>query len=231
MLLFEDRPHPNYFFASVVAVKYGLLNLSTMLAGIGLVGGFVGRCLCLRVPAVVVGALARVRLAVVFELCSLLSFGVFFVLRIWLRLPPIFEATPMLFSLLTAYIARIQFLRFTHTLAEHVDPKRLPNVTAVQRLYLYVPGAFFMAFGVYAVGNLFATGMNDEVIRAYGAIASWLIVSAALIAGVIAVWRCSMMLHGLRNATTAEDAAQLTGHPDDPDAEYRRRYTAAEGAT
>lgn len=200
------------------------------IGGLGLVIGFVGRCCCLSVPAAAGAAPARIGLAVIFEACSLLSAAalvgaVFLPLA---ALPSFVPLTWMGFIWLTAYVARMQFLRFTRALAEHVDPSMVPEAKAVQRLYLYVPGGFILAFGIATAGTLFRLMFSDDVPVACGMVLGWLVTTAVTMFGVIGVWRWSCLLVGLRKAVVRAEHHELhVGGEDDPDREYRARYLAS----
>lgn len=217
-----------HYFSVVLMVRYTEYGCLGLIA-IGLILGFVGRCFCLPVPAAAGTAPARIGLAVIFEACSLLSLaalvGVSFLPLA--ALPSIVPMTWMGFIWLTAYLARMQFLRFARALAEHVRPSLLPEAVAVQRLYLYVPGGFLLAFGVAAASTLLRSGPGDNLYPTLGVLLGWLIATAATLFGVFMAWRWSELLVGLRKAVAK--AAELPVHSeDDPDAEYLARHRAAE---
>lgn len=195
------------------------------LGGLGLVVGFVGRCCCLPVPAAAGAAPARIGLAVIFEACSLLS-AVALVVVAFLPLPPLRSFVPLTwmgFILLTAYVARVQFLRFARALAEHADQSLLAEVQAVQRLYLYVPCGFLLAYGIAAAGTVVRSSTGDDAFEACGIVLGWLAATAATIVGVIAVWRWAGLLVGLRKAVIRAERQEHESEAD-PDREYRARY-------
>lgn len=189
----------------------------------GLVVGFIGRFLCLAMPEPALAG--RARLAVVFEACGVLSAAGFLFASKFARLPEIVEVTFVLFSGVTAYIGRMQFLRFTRALAERIAPARVPKVVGVQRMFLYVPGGFLLAFGVLTGGAILNRHTDYDFADEFCSFFAWLIASAALVAALVGVGRWGVLLHGMR-ASVTEFARQQA--EDDPDAEYRRRYSGGE---
>lgn len=197
------------------------------MAAFGLVVGFLGRFLCLAMPDATLAG--RARLAVILEGCGVLSAAGFLVASKYARLPEIVEATFLLFSVITAYTGRMQFLRFTRALAEQIAPARVPKVVGVQRMFLYVPCAFLLAVGVSAAGAIVTRYTDYDFAPEFATFFAWLIASAALVAALIGVLWWGVLLHGMR-ASVAEFARQQVDATtdDDPDAEYRRRYNEGE---
>jgi hypothetical protein len=218
---------------STIIVVLTTRNLSYVGIGLGALGlltGFVGRCLCLTVPPAVTSAPARIRMAVIFEACSLLSGTALLGLTLLLArpLPSLVAVTWTLFTGVTVYLARMQFLRFARTLAEHVGPSLRPEVAGVQRLFLYVPCGFLLAFGVVAAERAFASNtLSDDTIQAGVTVFAWLICSAATLFTVFMAWRWSELLVGLRKAVATFVEVPVESE-DDPDREYLARYRAAE---
>jgi hypothetical protein len=143
--------------------------------------------------------------------------------------PPWLAPTWMLFVWVTAYLARMQFLRFTHSLAEYIAPPLVTEAKAVQRLYLYVPGGFLLAFGVTAGGAVAKSYTGDDFYTAAGVALAWLVGTVATLFGLFMLWRWSELIVGLRKAVahfTREQA--VAADADDPDAEYRHRHFDAE---
>jgi hypothetical protein len=211
---------------AVVTATNSLLYVGLGLAALGLLVGFVGRCFCLPVPAAAGTAPARTGLAVIFEACSLLSAAGLLLAAYLFPLPSVITLTWSLFAGLTAYFARVQFLRFALALIGHLHPTLARVALAVQRLYLYVPGGLLLALGIAAGGKALSAKPGDfnEVC---GYLIAWLIASAATLFAVFMVWRWSELLVGLRKAVAT--VAELPVHSeDDPDAEYLARYRAAE---
>lgn len=203
------------------AIQLGCL----VLLAAGLVAGLVGRCFCLAVPAAVRTAPARIGLAVVFEACGLLSGTLLFVaVYLFTPIPRLVFLPALLFTLLTGYFSQVYFLRFAYALAEHAAPPLLPEVVAVQRLYLYAPGGFLLAFGVRTAGTLIGYSSGDWAADACAGLIAWLINSAAAVFSLYGVWRWAGMLAGLRQAVARTDLAGTSADTDDPDREYRKRY-------
>lgn len=224
LYLYRDGVHSFAVALIVPNIQYGSFGL----CGLGLVVGFVGRCLCLPVPAAAGSAPARIGLTVIFEACSLLSaaalIGVAF-----LPLPPLPSYIPLTWTLfigLTAYIARMQFLRFARSLAEHLNPSLVPEAKAVRRLYLYVPGGFILAYGIAAGSVFLQSSTGDDFYKTIGMLLGWLVATAATVLGVIGVWRWSGLLAGLRKAVVRTKVVYSGNAADDPDREYRSHYPA-----
>lgn len=219
------RDGVHYFAVAAMArnIEYGGLGL----IAVGLLLGFVGRCLCLPVPPAAGTAPARIGLAVIFEACSLLSAAAFVGVVYLLPLPSVVSLTWCLFSWLTAYLARVKFLQFARSLAEHLDPALVPEAKAVQRLYLYVPGGFILSYGVAAAGVLLRSNTGDGLYEAIGVFLGWLVASAATLFGIIGVWRWGGLLVGLRKAVMRTKFVVADDASDDPDRPYLERYVNA----
>ena len=206
-------------------------------AGVGLVLGAFGRYACLGVSLPDGTAAARVKLATVLEVSSLLSGAAFiaaskFGPTLFGGLPPIVEVTWALFTGIAAYVARVKFHLFLRTLAEQFAPALVAEVKAVSRLYLYVPGGFILALGVYAGGQFLNSSREQPLGEAGGIVLAWLIGTVASAFGLFMVWRWAGLLSGLRTAATlAARHEEEVGDDTDPDAEYRRRYHQARAAT
>lgn len=201
-------------------------------AGVGLVLGAFGRYCCLRIETSDGTATARVKLATVLEVSSLLS-GAALIGVTWLGvkligpLPPLVEVTWALFTGIAAYIARVQFHLFLRTLAGHVAPAQVAEVKAVSRLYLYVPGGYILALGVLAAGGHLNSSGDLPIFEAGGRMLAWLIATAASVFGLFMVWRWSGLLLELRKAMErAQTDEPIASAEDDPDREYRARYLA-----
>lgn len=229
--------YPNAVDEAVLTLTRGAMIGCLVVGAIGLLLGFYGRYFCLRVTTADGTASARVKLATVLEGTSLLSGAALFVVSTfgskWVTsLPPIVEVTWLLFTGLAAYISRVQFHLFTRSLAQVVAPPLAAEVQAVSRLYLYVPGGYVMALGVFAAGQFFNSSNDHPVYEAYGIVFGWLIATAATAFALFMVWRWSGLLASLRTAVTAAARRdQELGDDNDPDAEYRRRYHEPRAAT
>lgn len=212
-------------YQTAVTMLHAIQLGCCVLLAVGLVTEFVGHCLCLSVPAMVRTAPARIGLAVVFEACGLLSGTLLFV-AVYLFTPiPRFVFLPaLLFTLLTGYFSQVYFLRFAYALAEHAAPPLLPEVVAVQRLYLYAPGGFLLAFGVRTAGTLIGYSSGDWTADACTKLIAWLINTAAAVFSLYGVWRWAGMLAGLRKAAARTDLSETPAADDDPDREYREQY-------
>ncbi len=202
-------------------------------AGVGLVLGAFGRYCCLRASMTDGTAVARIKLATVLEVSSLLS-GAALIGVSWLGtkvigpLPHLVETTWALFTGIAAYLARVQFHLFLRTLALHFAPPLMAEVKAVSRLYLYVPGGFIVAIGVAAAGNFVNSSDELPVYEAGGRLLAWLIATAATVFGLFMAWRWGGLLGELRKGVMqAETDELLAGADDDPDREYRARYLAS----
>lgn len=233
MLLSQVTSRSTYYFNASQTdriIVEARCQLALVAAGVGVIGlliGYVGRRHCMSVPGTV--ASARIRLALVFEVCSLLSATAFVGVSSFTRLQPFVEFTWVVFSCMTAYIARMKHLQFAHSLAEAIAPALVPEVTAVQRLYLYVPGGFIMAVGMVPTGNSLASFTRNDAFEAGGVIFAWLTATAAAVFGVILVWRWTAMLTNLRTAVSqCERLEPELNAEDDPDREYRERYRRGE---
>jgi hypothetical protein len=225
--------YQNEVTSTVLSLTNGAMYGCLAAAGVGLVLGAFGRYCCLRVTTGDGTATARIKLATVLEVSSLLS-GAALVGVSWLGakvigpLPPIIEVTWALFTGIAAYTARVQFHLFLRTLAAHFAPPQVAEVKAVSRMYLYVPGAFVLALGVFAAGE-FANSRGEQTLaEAGGRVLAWLIATAATVFGLFMVWRWAGLVASLRTAAAlAARHEEEVGDDNDPDAEYRRRYHAA----
>ncbi len=222
---------------AILTLTNGAMYGCLAAAGVGLVLGAFGRYACLRMTLSDGTAAARVKLATVLEVSSLLSgaalIGVsWFGTKLIGPLPPIIEVTWALFTGIAAYISRVQFHLFLRTLAEQFAPPLVAEVKAVSRLYLYVPGGFVLALGVYAAGQVFNSSRDEPVFAASGIVLAWLTATVATVFGLFMVWRWAGLLTSLRTAVAvAAHHEEEVGDDNDPDAEYRRRYHAAQAAT
>lgn len=229
--------YPNAVDEAVLTLTRGAMIGSLVIGAIGLLFGFYGRYFCLGVTTAVGTAGARVKLATVLEAASLLSgaalFGVTtFGSKLIASLPPMVEVTWMLFTGLAAYMARVQFHLFLRSLAEHVAPPLAAEVKGVSRLYLYVPGGYVLALGVFATGQFLNSSSDHPVYEACGIMFGWLIATVATAFALFMVWRWSGLIASLRTAVAAAVRHdEEVGDDDDPDAEYRRRYHKARAAT
>jgi len=215
----------------VTGARHGCL----VVLALGLLLGLVGRGRFLASPADRRVAHPRVLLATILEGSSLLSGTALLVLTQFGKgfvagLPPLVEVTWVLFTGLAAYIARVQFHLYARSLAESFAPPLTAEVKAISRLYLYVPGGFVLALGVVAGGEFLGSKDRGSEFEAYGVVLGWLIATAATAFGLFMVWRWDGLLAGLRKAVILTHQQESeTAEPDDPDAEYRRRYLAAHG--
>lgn len=219
--------------SSLLTLTRGAMYGCLAAAGVGLVLGAFGRYCCLRASMTDGTAIARIKLATVLEVSSLLSGGALIGVS-WLGtkvigpLPHLVETTWALFSGIAAYIARVQFHLFLRTLAGHVAPALVAEVKAVSRLYLYVPGGYVLSLGVVAAGNFLNPSGEGAVYEAGGRLLAWLVATAASVFGLFMVWRWGRLLLELRQAVAqAETDEQFAGSEDDPDREYRARYLAS----
>jgi hypothetical protein len=222
---------------AVLTLTNGAMYGCLAAAGVGLVLSAFGRYCCLRVTTSDGTAAARVKLATVLEVSSLLSGAAFiaaskFGPTLFGGLPPLVEVTWALFTGIAAYIARVQFHLFLRTLAQHFAPPLVAEVKAVSRLYLYVPGGYILAVGVSAAGQFLNPNGNAPVYEATGIVLAWLCATAATAFGLFMVWRWAGLLATLRTAVAlAACHEEEVGDDNDPDAEYRRRYHAAQAAS
>jgi hypothetical protein len=99
-----------------LAVGLTLLGL----AGVATFVSPVGRLMCLATPEDAPVARTRIRLAVIFESCSVLSGISGIVVAIADLIPTEFEIVGVGFSLVTGVIARLFFLLYARSLAEHI---------------------------------------------------------------------------------------------------------------
>lgn len=211
----------------------GGLTGCMIIAGLGLLLGLAGRGRCLATTADLRVAHPRVLLATILEGSSVLSLTALLLLThcgkaIVASVPPLVEVTWVLFTGLAAYIARVQFHLYTRSLADAFAPPLAAEVKAISRLYLYVPGAFVLALGAAAAGEFLGSKERNSAYEAYGMALAWLIGTAATAFGLFMVWRWDGLLAGLRNGVIlTQQQESETADPDDPDAEYRRRYLAA----
>ncbi len=230
--------YQNEVTSTVLTLTNGAMYGCLAAAGVGLVLGAFGRYACLGVSLPEGTATARVKLATVLEVTSLMSGAAFiaaskFGPTLFGSLPPMVEVTWVLFTGIAAYIARVKFHLFLRTLAQHFAPPQVAEVKAVSRMYLYVPGGFILALGVTAAGQFVNTSGEQAVYEAGGRVLAWLIATAATVFGIFMVWRWSGLLATLRTAVAqAPHHEQEVDADDDPDAdaEYRRRYLEAEAA-
>jgi hypothetical protein len=234
VVLYALTHRTSYFYSTNYPGRSDVMDMTEQIAlscgwmvAFGLVVGFFGRFLCLAMPDATLAG--RARLAVIFEGCGVLSAAGFMVATRYGRLPEIVDATFALFSVLTMYIGRMQFLRFTRSLAERIAPARVPKVVGVQRMFLYVPCAFLLAVGVSAAGAIIIRHTDYDFAPEFANFFTWLIASVAFVAATLGVLRWGVLLNGMR-ASVAEFARQQVEEPtdDDPDAEYRRRYNEGE---
>ncbi len=221
---------------AVLSLTRGAMYGCLAASGVGLVLGAFGRYACLRVTTADGTATARVKLATVLEVSSLLSGAAFiaaskFGPTLFGGLPPIVEVTWVLFTGIAAYTARVKFHLFLRTLSEQFAPPLVAEVKAVSRLYLYVPGGYVLALGVYAAGQSLNSSRDEPVYEASGIVLAWLIGTVATVFGIFMVWRWAGLLASLRTAVAlAARHEEEVGDDNDPDAEYRRRYHAAQAA-
>jgi hypothetical protein len=136
---------------------YSLIGIAC-LAPVGFVIAFVGRCFCLASPPELPPARARVGLAVLLEACGWLSavvnvaVGTAIAFRV-VPLPMIAVAVTGGVSLLLLAAGRVQFLRYTRSLADQVAPTLTRPSARSLALFVTTVACVALGFGFYQLAN------------------------------------------------------------------------------
>jgi hypothetical protein len=163
-LLISELPHVPRLVALGTALVLG--------AG-GLVVGFVGRCRSLAVPDDWHSARTRLRLAVLFEGCSLLSvianFGVGVGVAVtaprWMSIP----AAAMGLSILLFLLGRVMFLRFARALSEGLGDAALARrAAACLMLFVTFVVSGVSGFAAWVAGNWHNPSRTADLAYAVG---------------------------------------------------------------
>jgi hypothetical protein len=126
----------------------------------------VGRLMCLATPPYAPVARTRIRLAVIFEACSILSGLSGILITIADLIPGTFLGAGLLFTLLTGAVARLFFLLFARSLAEHIgatDEAVTAKTIFHAAVGLIVSGV--LSVGGFAVAGAVPSGQDPAVLR------------------------------------------------------------------
>jgi hypothetical protein len=190
----------------------------------------VGRVLCLATPPEATQARSRIRLAVIFEVCSLLS-GVacIVVALLWWSIPGELAVIGFAFWVLTAILGRVCFFWFAQAAGECVTAR-----TATEDARRLVRVSIFTILSI-VVGSLLL-GVGNSIRADDPTVQGMCVVVAVVGCGLLCLAAMfSLFLFASHFILVADLRRVLANYsppppPDDPDAAYRDRYMAAGGS-
>ncbi len=221
---FELGPLAGWLFGGLF-----FTTLSTVVLGRVLCA--VGRWVCLATPPEATTARARVRLVVVLETCGLLSglttIGLAFS---GLPIPPELGLTGMGFCVVTTVSARVMFFHFARAVADCIAvDSTAQDALRLFRVSLVAVGAVVVGSLLLALGNSLSVGDVDRIpLRALSCVAVGLLLAVAFFLGLYLLAGHFMLTADLRR-----HLSRYTPPPadDDPDRDYRERYSATHDPT